>query len=76
MQGQTQQVQNIIRLMQNGIDNQESQNFVYQRIDTELDNNCNIDLDETKKFKLDKLAEKATREFQKSASIIIDNFFK
>lgn len=75
MQGQTQQVQNIVGLMQNGIDKQEAPNFVYNRIDTELDADCNIDLDETKKFKLDKLAEKATREFQKHASSIIGNYF-
>lgn len=74
MQGQSQQVQNIIGLMQNGIDKQESPNFEYHRIDTELDESCNIELNETNKYKLDKLAERANREFQKNASTIITRY--
>lgn len=76
MQGQSQQVQNIISLLQNGIDKQEQPNFIYNRIDTELDETCKIEMDETEKFKLNKLAEKATREFQKNASVILQNFCK
>ena len=76
MQGQSQQVQNLISLLQNGIDKQEKPNFIYHRIDTELDENCKIEMDETKKYKLDKLAEKATREFQKNASVILQNYCK
>lgn len=76
MQGQSQQVQNLISLMQNGIDKQEQSTFIYHRIDTELDESCNIELDEIRKFKLDKLAEKASREFQKNASIVLQNFSK
>ena len=71
-----QQVQNLISLLQNGIDKQEKPNFIYHRIDTELDENCKIEMDETKKYKLDKLAEKATREFQKNASVILQNYYK
>lgn len=74
MQGQSQQVQNIISLLQFGIDKQEQPNFIYQRIDTELDDSSKIEMDETAKFKLNKLAEKATREFQLHASEIIKNF--
>ncbi|MDD5150639.1 MAG: patatin-like phospholipase family protein, partial [Flavobacterium sp.] len=76
MQGQSQQVQNLISLLQNGIDKQEKPNFIYHRIDTELDETCKIEMDETKKYKLDKLAEKATREFQKNASVILQNYCK
>lgn len=74
MQGQSQQVQNLISLMKNGIDRQEPDNFGYIRIDTELDETCNIEMDETDKEKLKKLAEKATIEFQKNATIIIKAF--
>jgi hypothetical protein len=74
MQGQSQQVQNIISLMQTGIDKQEPPNFVFNRIDTLLSENCSIELNETNKFKLDKLAEKASREFQKNASNIIKEY--
>ena len=76
MQGQSQQVQNLISLMQNGVDKQEASNFIYYRIDTELDSTCDIQLDETNQFKLDKLTEKASREFQKNASEILQNFSK
>ncbi len=74
MQGQSQQVQNLISLLQNGIDKQESPNFVYHRIDTELDENCKIEMDETNLTRLDKLGEKASREFQLNASEILRQF--
>ena len=60
--------------MQTGIDKQEAPNFIYTRIDTELDNSCNIELDETDRFKLDKLVEKASREFQKNGDAIINHY--
>ncbi|MFP5040302.1 CBASS cGAMP-activated phospholipase [Parasediminibacterium sp. JCM 36343] len=74
LQGQTQQVENMISLMQHGIGKQEDEHFSYDRIDTELDETCKIELDETNKSKLEKLAEKATREFQKSGSLIIRRY--
>lgn len=74
MQGQSQQVQNLVSLLQNGIDKQEKPNFIYHRIDTKLDDSCKIEMDETKKFKLDKLAEKATREFQLHGSKVLEHF--
>jgi uncharacterized protein len=74
MQGQSQQVQNLISLLQRGIDGNETENFIYKRIDTELDETCNIKLDEADRGKLEKLAEKAHIEFQNSANEVISNF--
>lgn len=74
MQGQSQQVQNLISLMKNGIDRRESDNFNYLRIDTQLDETSNIEMDETDKEKIKKLAEKATIEFQNDATRIIKDF--
>jgi hypothetical protein len=73
MQGQSQQVQNLISLLQNGIDGEkrENPNFIYHRIDTELDDTLKVELDETDSDKLKKLAEKANREFQNHATSII-----
>lgn len=74
MQGQSQQVQNLISLMKNGIDRREPDNFNYLRIDTQLDDTSNIEMDETDKEKIKKLAEKATIEFQNNATSIINHF--
>jgi patatin-like phospholipase/acyl hydrolase len=74
MQAQSQQVQNLISLLHKGIDHYEKENFVYKRIETELDETCSIKLDETDRSKLEKLAEKAYLEFQNSANEIINNF--
>jgi hypothetical protein len=74
MQGQSQQVQNLISILKNGIDRRESDNFVYTRIDTELDESCLIEMDETDGNKLKKLAEKATIEFQNNATSVIKNY--
>lgn len=74
MQGQTQQVQNLISLLKNGIDRRESDNFVYKRIDTELDETCGIEMDETDINKLKRLAEKASIEFQNNATEVIRIF--
>jgi uncharacterized protein len=76
MQGQSQQVQNLISLLHKGIDRQETENFIYKRIDTELDETCHINLDETDKGKLEKLAEKATGGFQNNAGEIFRNFIE
>lgn len=75
MQGQSQQVQNLISLLQKGIDKQEGENFLYTRIDTELDNTCMIELDETCPLKLDKLAEKAQKAFQDHGNELLNSFF-
>lgn len=78
MQGQSQQVQNLISLLQNGIDAEKKTepNFMYQRIETELDETLKIELDETEPDKLIKLAEKAASEFQNHGTKIIDNYCK
>ncbi len=75
MQGQSQQVQNLVSLLQNGIDGRETENYVYNRIDAELDDTCKIEMDATDHKKLDILSEKAHTQFQNNASIIIKNFF-
>ena len=75
LQGQSQQVQNLISLMKNGIDRQEPDNFQYLRVDTKLDDTCCIELDETNKHKLEKLAEKAAIEYQVNGTAIVNNFF-
>lgn len=74
MQGQSQQIQNLISLMKKGIDKRESDNFVYLRLDTELNESCNIEMDETEKAKLNSLAEKAVISFQYNASEIMKHF--
>lgn len=77
MQGQSQLVQNLISLIQNGIDREEGHkpNFAYKRIDTELDETCVIELDETNKQKLEKLKEKAHVAFQNNGNEILNTFF-
>lgn len=74
MQGQSQQVQNLISILKNGIDRREADNFDYVRIDTELDETCGIEMDETDINKLSKLAEKASIEFQNNATQVIRLF--
>lgn len=74
MQGQSQQIQNLISLMKKGIDKREADNFTYLRLDTELNESCNIEMDETEKAKLNSLAEKAVISFQYNASEIMKHF--
>lgn len=76
MQGQSQMVENIIGLMQNGIDKERENkpSFIYHRINTELNSTLNIAMDETDKDKLEKLTEKASNEFHNNANIIIETF--
>jgi len=78
MQGQSQLVENLISLLQNGIDREQEHkpNFVYKRIDKLLDETCVIDLDETDRKKLEKLKEKAQVEFQKNGNEVIEKLFK
>jgi uncharacterized protein len=75
MQGQSQQTENLISLLHKGIAKQEPENFIYQRIDTILDETCNIELDETRKEKLEKLIEKGHNEFQNHAANLRNSFF-
>ncbi|PWV46220.1 CBASS cGAMP-activated phospholipase [Chitinophaga sp. S165] len=64
MQGQSQQVENLISLLHLGIGKQEGENFSYMRITTELDKTCLVELDETDAVKLEKLSEKALQVFE------------
>ncbi|KAA6310025.1 hypothetical protein EZS27_038597, partial [termite gut metagenome] len=77
MQGQSQQVENLISLLQNGIDGENRNNpaFIYKRINTELDETLDIEMDETDVKKLQKLSEKATFEFSNHASEILETYF-
>lgn len=76
MQGQSQIVENLISLMQNGIDKEriDSPSFVYKRINTELNDTLNIAMDETEKIKLKKLSERGSFEFSNHANEIIQKF--
>ncbi len=76
MQGQSQLVENLISLLQRGIDKEHEPRFVYERINTELSNSHAVALDETDPDKLKKLGEKAAFEFNNSASRIIKDFFE
>ncbi|WP_109694363.1 CBASS cGAMP-activated phospholipase [Chitinophaga deserti] len=64
MQGQSQQVENLISLKHQGIGKLEGENFDYIRVNTALDKTCLVALDETNLIKLDKLSEKALQVFQ------------
>jgi len=75
MQGQSQQVENLVSILHRGIGRQEPENFLYQRIDTVLDDTCNIELDETKRHNLEKLVEKGHTEFQSHVANLRSRFF-
>lgn len=76
MQGQSQLAENLISLMQNGIDKEKAKNpsFIYDRITTELDTTLNIEMDETNTEKLKRLAEKANFQFHDNANKIIETY--
>jgi patatin-like phospholipase/acyl hydrolase len=66
MQGQSQQAENLISLLKNGIDKQEEDNFSYLRINTIFETEKDIiSLDETNKTKLENLKNRA-REIYKT----------
>lgn len=76
MQAQSQQVENLMYVMQNGVDKERIANpsFIYHRINAELDETLNIELDETDKERLEALAQKATYKFHEDATRIIKDF--
>ena len=76
VQGQSQMVENIVRLMQNGIDRQRIENpsFIYQRITTELDGDLALAMDETNLMKLERLSERAAKEFHNHSNWIINTY--
>ena len=60
MQGQSQQVENILSLLKNGIDRQEPDNFTYLRLNTLFKNEAdNIEMDEINQKRLVNLEERA-----------------
>lgn len=73
MQAQSQNVEHLVQLLQNGIDKekQDKPNFIYHRINAELDNTLNVEMDETDQKKLKALAQKATYQFHENATNII-----
>jgi patatin-like phospholipase/acyl hydrolase len=73
MQAQSQQVEHLVQLLQNGIDKEkkDTPNFIYHRIDVELDNSLNLEMDETNQDKLKALAQKASYQFHNHASDIV-----
>ena len=76
MQGQSQLVENIVGLMQNGIGQERASapSFVYHRITTELNNDLAMAMDETDRQKLLKLSERAAFQFHNEASKIIETY--
>jgi hypothetical protein len=76
MQGQSQTVENLISLMQVGIDKERKANpsFIYHRITTDLDSLNDVAMDETKSSKLEALAEKAHFEFNNHSNEIIRTY--
>jgi len=76
MQGQSQQVENLISLLHQGIGKQEGESFDYLRITTELDKTCLVALDETNLGKLNKLSEKALQVFQHNNHNVISKILR
>ncbi|MBW1655917.1 CBASS cGAMP-activated phospholipase [Flavobacterium quisquiliarum] len=76
MQAQSQEIENLVTIMQNGIDKEKAThpNFIYYRINAELDGTLNIEMDETDKDKLEALAQKAAYKFHEDATTIIKHF--
>lgn len=75
MQAQSQQVENLVSLLHKGIGRTEPDNFIYSRINTELDETSSIELDETNIDKLKRLSERASREFQVNGNAILNKHF-
>jgi patatin-like phospholipase/acyl hydrolase len=76
MQAQAQQVENLVELMQNGIDkeNLKKPYFTYFRINPQLDETLDIEMDETDIDKLNALAQKATYQYHDNVTRIIETF--
>lgn len=74
MQGQSQLAENLISLLQRGIDKEHEPRFIYHRIKTELSGTHNVKLDDTDTDKLKKLGEKAVFEFNNHGTTIIKDF--
>lgn len=67
MQGQSQQVENILSLLKNGIDREESDNFSYLRLNTLFTKESdNIEMDETNPNKLRELEQRAIKVYSEN----------
>lgn len=67
MQGQSQQAENLISLMKNGIDKQEPDNFGYLRLNTLFKNEADsIQMDETNQSKLKELEDRAINVYKEN----------
>jgi len=77
MQSQAQLVANYISLLYQGIDKEEKENpnFVYDRIDVQLNEDNFIDMDESDTTKIKNFAELASIEFQHNRSSILKKYF-
>ncbi|MNR35705.1 hypothetical protein D3C85_1535710 [compost metagenome] len=65
MQGQSQQAENLISLLKNGIDKQEPDNFGYLRLNTLFKNEeDSIQMDETNQDRLKQLEHRAIKVYQ------------
>tara|TARA_R110002073_G_scaffold247619_5_gene410536 strand:+ start:3405 stop:4391 length:987 start_codon:yes stop_codon:yes gene_type:complete len=70
MQSQSQIVHNSISVLNNF-----NPDFNYHRIDLEFDDNFKVAMDEKDANKLEALAERATREYQKNCKDVLDTYF-
>lgn len=75
MQSQSQLVANYVSLLHKGIDRRETESFVYNRVDVELNSDNDIEMDEHRKALIENFAELAAIEFQNAGSMIIRNHF-
>ncbi|WP_299606259.1 CBASS cGAMP-activated phospholipase [uncultured Aquimarina sp.] len=77
MQSQSQLVANYISLLHQGIDKSENEtpNFVYDRIDVLLNEESNIEMDEFDTNRIKNFAELASVEYQEHRTKILTNYF-
>ena len=75
MQSQSQLVANYISLLHKGIDKREPENFVYDRIDVELNEATEIEMDESKVELVRNFAELAAIEHQHTSTRIMKSHF-
>lgn len=75
MQSQSQLVANYISLLHKGIDKREPENFVYDRVDVELNEATEIEMDESKVQLVRNFAELASIEYQHNRTRIVNSHF-
>ncbi len=75
MQSQSQLVANYISLLHKGIDRREDENFIYDRIDVELTDGSQLEMDECNKKLISNFAELAAIEYQYKRIDILKRHF-